>query len=124
MTYKEKLSAKLNILAKHYNSYFENIDLNSKEFEKMKKKEVLNLAIEHFSHSKSMLNSVLPLHEKNLDKILSKCEKDTEYCRIQQEKLNRNCGDLWAIKKTIKEKKEAIGMYNRAIKIVKAEIRK
>lgn len=98
--------------------------MQSKEFEKMKKKEVLKLAIEHFNHSKSILNSVLPLHEKKLTEILSKCKKDTEYYRIQQEKLNKNCGDLWAIKKTIKEKKEAVGMYNRAIQIVKAEIRK
>lgn len=123
MTYNEKLSAKLTTLSKNYNSYFHTIDLQSKEFKKMKKIEVLNFAISHFNHFKSLLDSVLPVHEKKLKMILSKCNKDSAYYTMQKESEKKQCGELWAIKKTIKEKKEAILMYDKAIKILQNEIK-
>lgn len=123
MTYKEKLSAEINTLSKNYNSYFQIVNLQSKEFAKMKKIEVLNYAIEDCNHSKALLDSVLPVHEKKLKMILSKCNKNSVYYTMQKESEKKQCGELWAIKKTIKEKKEAILMYDKAIKILQSEIK-
>lgn len=121
MTYKEKLSAKINTLSKNYNSYFQIVNLQSKEFAKMKKNEVLNYAIEDCKHSKALLDSILPVHEKKLKMILSKCKKDSGYCTMQKESEKKQCGELWAIKKTIREKKEAIQLYRKAIQILRTE---
>lgn len=121
MTYKEKLSAEINTLSKNYNSYFQIVNLQSKEFAKMKKIEVLNYAIEDCNHSKALLDSILPVHEKNLKMILSKCKKDSAYCTMQKESEKKQCGELWAIKKTIREKKEAIELYRKAIQILRTE---
>ena len=122
MDYREKItkeSEKLELNS--YTNFCKNLYL--KQFRPYKKNEVLGFCLEEAKKSLSALTGILPVHEKKLKKILELCKKDSLYRKYCIEGKKEHHGDLWAIEKTIKEKKVAINSYRKYIQIVEAEMK-
>ena len=122
MDYREKIkkeSEKLELNS--YTNFCTNLYL--RQFSPYKKNEVLGFCLRDAEKSLNALTGILPVHEKKLKKILELCKKDSLYRKYCLEDKKNHCGDLWAIEKTIKEKKVAINSYRKYIQIVEAEMK-